>query len=174
MERREFLALAATLPIWIQCKHASEVRLNHIRFIGVFGNQVEEELWFQLSQQRPLSERLLNLTSSRNRPRYAVVSEISHPELFTFIKSIESNAEYRRSCVGYFASNFRTKDVSRKENIGKQFRLVHDTFPHQRTFTDLDFEEPKLIPEWPMEWKNNNLTLEQKQIVWELFRNQCI
>ena len=148
-----------------------EVRSNHIRFIGRFGLQVEQELRFQLTKQRSLFGNILNLTFSRNEPDSAVVSEITDPELSSFIKSKESNKKFGRSCVGYFAVNFRTGDASCKESIGRQFRLIHETFPHQRIFTDLDYEEPKDLPRLPLEWKNNHLTLEQKQIVWELSRN---
>ena len=171
MERREFLALAAILPLSIRYGHIPEVRSDHIQFIGSFGRQVEQELRFQLSKQRSLFEILLNLTLSENKPHSAVVSEMSDPELCSFIKSTESNEKFRRSCVGYFAVNFRTGDTSCKENIGRLSRVIHETFPHQRIFTDLDYEEPKALPQWPLVWKNNRLTLEQKQIVWELSRN---
>ena len=153
MERREFLAIAAMLPLSIKFGHLSKVHLDHVRFIGDFGGQVEEELRSQIFKQKTLFERLLDLTSSRGRPRFAVVSDMNGPELPIFIKSIESNAKFRQSCVGYFGAKFRTENASAKEDIGKRFRLVHQTFPHQRIFTDLDYEEPKSLPQWPITWR---------------------
>jgi hypothetical protein len=171
MKRKDSIAFAAIVPIWDRFFRVSNIHLDHVRFVGSFGRQIEKELRFQMSGRRTLNEWLLSLANFRNRRRHVVVSDISDPGLPALIRSIESDMDFARSCVGYFAATFRTENVSRKEDIGKRFRLVHETFPHPRIFSDLDYEQPKALPQWPLVWKDNRLTLEQKQIVWELSRN---
>jgi hypothetical protein len=171
MERRQFLAFAAALPLFIRFGYTSKAGLNHIHFVGSFGRQVKEELLFQLSEQQSFFERFPGLAFSSSKLHSAVVSDMGDPELPRFIKSIDANGEFRRSCIGYFSVDFKTENVSRKEDIARRFRMVHETLPHQRIFTDLDYEEPKAVPRWPMEWNSNRLTFQQKQIVWELYRN---
>jgi hypothetical protein len=127
----------------------------------------------QISNQWSLIENLLCLNTRGHKPHVVVVSEMNDPELLACIKFMKSSEEIRPSCVGYFAVNFQTGNSPPKENTGRLFRLIHEVFPKVRIFTDLDYQEPKAPPQWPLEWADNCLSLEQRQMVWELLRNDC-
>jgi len=171
MERREFLALAVTLPLAISDGGRSGIRLNYIRFIGSFGRQVEQELRAQLPNHCYLVGHLLNLNTQGQKPNPIVVAEIGDPELLEFIKHMKSSIDIRHSCVGYFALNFQSGNTSIKENIASLYRLIYNAFPRHRIFTDLDYQDTNMLPRWPLKWETDVLTTEQKQIVWELRQN---
>jgi hypothetical protein len=103
-----------------------------------------------------------------------IIANLEVPELYTMLSQISMiKPEIQKRLIGYFLYPYSDEETNLKAN--KALRLIyrmHSIFSIFRIMNLPELSKTEKEPEWPIVWNDCELSIDEKQIIWEILLMQ--